>query len=122
MKINKLKLILITTLAFVPAFIVNVWFSWETFKFNLNVVPKLQSTAFFSSEIVILIMNLSSNIFTPTLCAFYLLSLYLLSHRRFEVLVFLLWFILISSVVSILKTVVGQPRPFMQTGNSMKML
>lgn len=57
-------------------------------------------------------MNIISNIFNPVLCAGYILVLYLLTARKLEVIAFLIWFLFLSWMVSLLKQVYQQPRPF----------
>lgn len=51
-------------------------------------------------------MNLVSVLFDPPVCAGYLAALWLFSARRLEIMVFLLWFIFMSWVLSVMKCLI----------------
>lgn len=80
---NKILILLITTTAVIPAFIVNTWFNWQLYKVNLNVVPEWQAGDVLGSHGFLAVMNVVSNVFNPIVCAGYIMAFYLLSHRRF---------------------------------------
>ena len=85
----------------------NIAYREQLFNVNLNVVPHWQNeNAFLGSGAFIWIMNLVSNIFNPVVCAGYILLFLLISHRKMEILVFLIWFIFLSFILSILKTTI----------------
>lgn len=79
----KLPILVLTTLTAIAAFIVNTWYNWEMYKYNLNVVPGLQDNVVFGSQAWLVFMNIVSNLFNPIVCAGYVMGFYLLSHRRF---------------------------------------
>lgn len=60
----------------------------------------------------IFVMNVASNLFNPIVCAGYVMAFYLLSHRRFEILVFLIWFIFLSVFHGFMKSLIQQARPY----------
>jgi len=57
-------------------------------------------------------MNIISNLFNPTVCAGYIIIIYICTCRKLEILVFLVWFTFLSFVLSLLKQVIQQPRPY----------
>ena len=67
-------------------------------------------------------MNIVSNLFNPILCAGYVMAFYLLSHRRFEILVFLIWFIFLSVFLTFMKSLIQQARPYWMDIADVKML
>lgn len=80
---KKLLLLSISSLAMLGAFIVNTWYNWEMYKYNLNVVPGMQGNVVLGSSGFLVFMNIVSNLFNPIVCAGYIMAFYLLSHRRF---------------------------------------
>jgi len=50
-------------------------------------------------------MNIISNLFNPIVCAGYILIFFLISYRKLEILVFLVWFIFLSYFLSVLKLI-----------------
>ena len=52
-------------------------------------------------------MNLVSVLLDPPVLAAYLALIWLFSYRRLEIMVFLVWFIFMSWVLSILKAAIG---------------
>ena len=79
----------------------NITSNESLYNYNLKVVPEMQDSI--GSDGFIIFMNLVSNIFNPVICAGYIIIFYLLSYRKLEILVFLIWFIGLSFVLSILK-------------------
>ena len=66
-------------------------------------------------------MNLISILMDPPVCSGYIALIWLLSARRLEIMVFLLWFIFESWLLSIIKVSVAQPRPFWIQGSGIQM-
>ena len=82
----------------------------------------MQANSFLSSGFFIVLMNIVSNLFNPIACAGYILGFYVISHRKMELLVFLLWFIIMSVGLSFLKALFHQARPYWIEGSGVKML
>lgn len=80
---RKLAIFILTTAFAISAFVINTWYSWEMFKYNLNIVPQMQANSFLGSSGFLALMNIVSNLFNPIVCAGYIMAFYLLSHRRF---------------------------------------
>lgn len=66
-------------------------------------------------------MNLVSLVFDPMVCAGYIFIIYLISYRKFEILIFLVWFFLLSWILGFLKMVIHQGRPFWVPGTQVQM-
>lgn len=113
---------LISTVFFLIAFILNISSNQALFNYNLKVVPDLQNHPFFGSEPFIVFMNLCSNLFNPIICAGYILVFYVISHRKLEILVFLVWFIFLSVALSFAKELIHQARPYWMEGSGVQML
>lgn len=96
-------LVIIITIVFIPAFIINITSNQSLYNSNLNIVPKWQTDTAMSDTNFINFMNIISNIFNPILCAAYIGLFWLISSRKLEILVFLVWFIFLSFLLSILK-------------------
>lgn len=108
----KLAIVASTLLFLVGGFIVNLLLREAPFNYNLLIVPKLQADSFLSSSAFIILMNIVSNLFNPIACAGYILAFYVISHRKMELLVFLIWFIFISVGLSFMKALIHQARPY----------
>lgn len=100
---KKLIMLIICSVMFLAGFVLNITSSQALFNYNLNVVPILQSNPTLSSDAFVVFMNVVSNIFNPILCAAYIVIFFLISYRKLEILIFLIWFIFLSWVLSLLK-------------------
>ena len=69
-------------------------------------MPSWQATPPIDSSSFMSFMNVVSILFDPPVCAAYLALFWLLSSRRLEIMVFLLWFIFMSWVLSVLKSAI----------------
>jgi hypothetical protein len=54
-------------------------------------------------------MNIISNIFNPVICVGYIAIFWLISSRKLEIMVFLVWFILLSWLLTIMKVAIQYP-------------
>lgn len=96
-------LFLSSTVIFIIGFIVNLTSDTSLYNVDLNVVPGWQSDAALGSKAFIGFMNVISNIFNPVVCAGYIALFWLISCKKLEVMVFLVWFIFLSWVLAVLK-------------------
>lgn len=81
------------------------------------------------SSFLTILMNVVSNVFNPVLCAGYIILFFLISYRKLEILVFLIWFIFLSFVLSMLKSLIQyyyflfrQARPYWIAASGVQML
>jgi len=86
---------------FLIGFVLNITIDNPLYNANLNIVPTWQDKL--GSSGFITFMNIISNIFNPVICAGYIAIFWLISYRKLEILVFLVWFIFLSFLLSILK-------------------
>jgi len=86
--------------------VVNITSDEPLYNIDLNVVPSMQNNNSLGSTAFIDFMNVISNIFNPVICAGYVVIFWLISSRKLEIMVFLVWFILLSWVLSILKELI----------------
>ena len=93
----------IATVLFLTGFVLNITSNQPLYNYNLEVVPQLQSNPSLGSQAFLTFMNLISNVFNPILCAGYIIIFFLISYRKLEILVFLIWFIFLSFALSLLK-------------------
>lgn len=100
---QRLVLALSSTVLFIIGFIINITSDTSLYNVDLNVVPGMQDNASLGSTAFINFMNVISNIFNPVICAAYVAIFWLISSRKLEIMVFLVWFIFISWVLIILK-------------------
>lgn len=103
-------------------FVMNIIMNTAPFNYNLQVVPGLQENGFLGSSGFLILMNIFSNLLNPIVCAGYILFFYLFSNRKLEVLIFLMWFIILSVLLSFLKEIIHQARPYWMKGSGVKML
>ena len=119
---SRCAILAITTAFFIAAFVLNITSNQALYNFNLHKVPILQNNHALGSKAFITFMNIISNIFNPVVCAGYILIFYLVSYRKLEILCFLIWFIFLSWVLSILKMAIHQARPYWISSSGIKML
>ncbi len=103
MENKRLLLALITSISFTVGFILNITSDTALYNLDLNVVPKMQSNDILGSKGFIDFMNVISNVFNPVICAGYVALFWLISSRKLEIMVFLVWFIFLSWLLAILK-------------------
>ena len=109
---HRIGIMITATVFFLAAFVLNITSNQALYNYNLNVVPILQSNPSLGSPAFLSFMNVISNIFNPVVCAGYIFIFYLISYRKLEILCFLVWFIFLSWVLSILKMAIHQARPY----------
>jgi hypothetical protein len=97
---------LVASILFVAAFVVNITSDDPLYNIDLNEVPSMQNNKSLGSSSFIGFMNVISNIFNPVICAGYVAIFYLISSRKLEIMVFLIWFILLSWLLSIVKELI----------------
>lgn len=97
----KLLILLVASLFAVTGFCISFLYYESVYALNQRIVHSLQHT--FTSTAFKTFMNIVSNIFNPTVCAGYILILYVMTARKLEVIAFLLWFLFLSWTISILK-------------------
>ena len=112
----------VTSLFLIGGIVVNIILKDAPFNYNLKIVSQMQRNAFLSSTPFIVLMNIVSNLFNPIACAGYVLAFYVVSHRKMEILVFLLWFIILSVGLSFMKALIHQARPYWMGGSHVDML
>ncbi len=100
---KRLLLALLTSLFFIIGFILNITSDTALYNLDLNVVPDMQNNNVLGSKGFINFMNVISNIFNPVICAGYIALFWLISSRKLEIMVFLVWFIFLSWVLAMLK-------------------
>lgn len=101
--------IIVTSIAsglFIAAFVVNITSDDPLYNIDLNEVPLMQDNKSLGSAAFIGFMNVISNIFNPVICAGYVAIFYLISSRKLEIMVFLVWFIFLSWLLSIVKELI----------------
>ena len=101
----KIRIILasVTTATFVIAFVLNITSDQALYNADLNVVPSWQND---KSKAFIIFINIISNIFNPVICAGYVALFWLISSKKMQILVFLVWFIFVSWLLTILKLII----------------
>lgn len=99
----KLGLFLVVTLTFIVGFVLNITSDQSIYNENLNIVPSWQNS---KSKAFIIFMNIISNIFNPVICAGYVALFWLISSKKMQILVFLVWFIFVSWLLTILKLII----------------
>lgn len=102
-KDNRFILFIISTVAFTIGFVINLTSDTSLYNVDLNVVPGMQNNHSLGSTAFIDFMNIISNIFNPVICAGYIALFWLISCRKLEIMVFLVWFIFLSWVLAVLK-------------------
>lgn len=104
---RKRQILAITSaLVFIAAFVVNITSDTSLYNVDLNVVPGMQDSSSLGSSAFITFMNIISNVFNPVICAGYIAMFWLVSSRKLEIMVFLVWFIFLSWVLSLLKSLI----------------
>lgn len=103
---QRLILALSSSLFFLIGFILNITSDTALYNVDLNVVPSMQTNPSLSSSAFIVFMNIISNIFNPVICVGYVALFWLISSRKLEIMVFLIWFILLSWLLTILKVTI----------------
>lgn len=71
------------------------------FQVSLETMPKIQESI--GSDGLTIFMNIVSNVFNPTICAGYIIIIYIITCRKLDILVFLVWFTFLSFILSMLK-------------------
>jgi hypothetical protein len=102
-KRQRLSLCLVSTLFFIASFALNLTSATSLYNVDLNIVPGMQDNASLGSTAFIDFMNIISNIFNPVICAGYVALFWLISCKKLEVMVFLVWFIFLSWILAVLK-------------------
>lgn len=92
-----------STLLFAAGFIINITSDTALYNVDLNVVPDMQANGSLGSTAFLNFMNVISNVFNPVICAGYVALFWLISSRKLEIMVFLVWFIFLSWLLTILK-------------------
>ena len=100
----RLTVLLVTSLLFIAGLVLNITSYNALFQVSLELQPKLQEDI--GSEGLTIFMNIISNLFNPTVCAGYIILIYICTCRKLQILVFLLWFTFLSFVLSLLKQVI----------------
>jgi hypothetical protein len=111
MERKRLKLVsfLVSLVFFAIGFVFNLVADTPLYNENLNIVPQWQAASGIDSEVFMAFMNLVSLLIDPPVCAGYLALIWLFTARRLEVMVFLLWFIFMSWLLSIFKMAIAYP-------------
>lgn len=99
-------LALASSILFITGFVINITSDTALYNVDLNVVPGMQNSSSWGSSGFIAFMNVISNIFNPVICAGYIALFWLISSRKLEIMVFLVWFIFLSWVLTILKSLI----------------
>jgi hypothetical protein len=100
---KRVTLALCSSIFFLAGFIINITSDTSLYNVDLNVVPGMQENSALGSHAFLTFMNIISNIFNPVICAGYVAIFWLISSRKLEIMVFLIWFIFLSWVLTILK-------------------
>ena len=88
---------------FVVGFVFSFVYYPPVFSKSTEITISLQTNI--TSKVFQFLMNIVSNLFNPVVCAGYILILYLLTARKLEVVAFLIWFLFLSWMISLLKQV-----------------
>jgi hypothetical protein len=99
----RMTLAIITTTLFIIGFVINITSDQSLYNADLNVVPSWQKD---KSKGFIIFMNIISNIFNPVICAGYVALFWLISSKKMQIFVFLVWFIFVSWLLTILKLII----------------
>jgi len=100
-------LTIIITIVFIPAFVLNITSNTSIYNKNLNIVSEWQANTFMSNSNFIDFINIVTNLFNPIICAAYIGLFWIISSRKLEIMVFLVWFIFISFITALLKMSFG---------------
>jgi hypothetical protein len=100
---SRFTLAVSATVMFIVGFTINITSDTALYNLDLNVVPGLQDNASLGSAAFLVFMNIISNVFNPVICAGYIAVFWLISSRKLEIMVFLVWFVFVSWVLIILK-------------------
>lgn len=103
---KRLIFALSSSVFFLIGFILNITSDTALYNINLNVVPSMQANSSLGSSAFLGFMNVISNIFNPVICVGYVALFWLISSRKLEIMVFLVWFILLSWLLTILKVAI----------------
>jgi hypothetical protein len=105
-KLTKARLLgpIIAALLFVGGFVVNLTSDLPLYNADLNVVGDWQQSL--NSAGFMDFMNVVSNIFNPVICAGYVALFWIVSSRKLEIMTFLVWFIFLSWLLTILKSII----------------
>lgn len=103
---NRFTLAVIASVLFLVGFVINITSDTSLYNVDLNVVPGMQDNSSLGSSAFIGFMNVISNVFNPVICAGYVALFWLISSRKLEIMGFLVWFIFLSWLLSILKTAI----------------
>lgn len=99
----RLALLAVTSAFFIAALVLNITSYEALFQVSVDIMPGFQSDV--GSDGLTVFMNIVSNLFNPTVCAGYVILIYIVTCRKMEILVFLVWFTFLSFVLSLLKQV-----------------
>lgn len=103
---KKIFLFMAALFFFCTGFVFNIIYDQPLYNENLNIVPQWQSNDVMGTKAFMIFMNIVSILLDPSVCAAYLTLFWLISSRKLEILVFLIWFIFISWVLSIVKSAI----------------
>jgi hypothetical protein len=102
---HRLLIFILTTIFFLCGFVLNIVMNQPLYNTNLNIVPKIQTSEGWGSQAFIVFMNVVSNVFNPVVCAGYIVIFFIVSYRKLEILVFLIWFVFLSWILSLMKMI-----------------
>ena len=102
----KLILVILTAVFFIAGFVLNITSDQSLYNEDLNIVPIWQANSVLGSTGFLDFMNIVSIVFDPPVCAGYLALFWLLSSRRLEIMVFLVWFTFMCWILAILKSAI----------------
>lgn len=103
---RKLTHFITALLFFVVAFTLNISSNSSLYNEDLNIVPTWQDNSVIGSTGFMDFMNVVSLLLDPPVCAAYVALFWLISSRKLEIMVFLIWFIFLSWVLSVLKSAI----------------
>ena len=108
MQLHRYKILLLatTTALFVIGFVINITSDSSLYNLDLNVVGVWQRDQVLGSEGFMQFMNVVSELFDPPICAGYIALFWVVSARKMEIMVFLVWFISLSWLLSIFKAAI----------------
>jgi hypothetical protein len=102
-KTHRLALLSLASALFIAGLVLNITSYQALFQVTLDVVPQMQKDI--GSDALTIFMNIVSNLFNPVVCAGYIIIIYVVTCRKLEILVFLIWFVFLSFILSLLKQV-----------------
>ncbi len=97
----QIGVLLTTSMLFVAGLVLNITSYNALFQISLDVMPQMQQDI--GSDGLTIFMNVISNLFNPTVCAGYIIIIFVATCRKLDILVFLVWFTFLSFVLSLLK-------------------